>query len=322
MTHWDTPFCWRNKMATSLVENLKSRDCPVCGAPAISGIPFLDRKIDKDRFNAFSYASRKTPEYMCYRLVRCPVCDVVYASESPPATTIGHAYHQAAYDSKNEALHAAMAYERALLPRLARLSGRNGVLDIGTGSGGFLQRMRENGFTNLVGVEPSRAAIDAADPDIRPCICEGLFSAADFKPASFSVISCFMTLEHVPDPRSLVNDCVGLLKPDGIMVAVVHDWRAWNNRVLGRRAPIIDIEHLQLFSKNSVAELYRKAGFTDIQCRSFRNRYPLDYWNRLLPTPSWMKTGLAGVLRATHLGQLCLSMNVGNLIVVAQAGSR
>jgi hypothetical protein len=104
----------------------------------------------------------------------------------------------------------------------------------------------------------------------------------------------------------------------GIMASVVHDWRAWNNRVLGRRAPIIDIEHLQLFSRRSIAELYRRAGFVDIECQSFKNRYRIDYWNRLLPTPSFMKRGLELALKKTGIGRVRLSMNVGNLMVVAR----
>ncbi len=302
---------------SSILKSLQSRNCPVCGALSSKAIPFLDRHIDEQCIDGFSYASRKTPEYMCYKLVRCPICDIVYACESPTAISIGQAYSQASYDSKKEALLAAETYEKTLMPHLSKISDRRGVLDIGTGTGAFLQKMKANGFSELIGIEPSRAAIDAADSDIKPFIREGLFKVANFKPASFSLITCFMTLEHITDPGTLVNDCLGLLKPDGAMVAVVHDWRAWNNRILGRKSPIIDIEHLQLFSKPSIKELYSRAGYSDIYCTSFRNRFQLDYWNRLMPTPSFMKRGMAKTLQLMGIAEFRLAMNVGNLMAIA-----
>lgn len=302
----------------SAISNLQSRDCPICGAEARTGLPFFERRIDADRLNEFSYASRKAPEYMCYALLRCPTCDVIYACESPSGSVIGNAYHSAAYDSKVEAIDAAETYERKLLPYFQKLGDRKGALEIGTGTGVFLQRLRAHGFTDVVGVEPSRAAVEAADPDIKPCIREGMFHAADFEPGSLALVSCFMTLEHVAEPGALMRESFQLLRPGGLIATVVHDWRAWNNRVLGRRSPIIDIEHLQLFSKTSVRELYRRAGFVDIECQSLWNRYRIDYWNRLLPTPSFLKNALGGALRMTRVGRVHVSMNVGNLMVVAR----
>ena len=298
-------------------EHLKARKCPVCMACATSGILFLDRRIDMNKLSSFSFASRKVPEYMNYKLLRCPHCDVIYACEAPEGSEISDAYHQAAYDSKYEALQAAEAYEQALKPFLAAMTDRHGMLDIGTGTGVFLQRMLAHGFSGVVGVEPSRAAIDAADMDIKVNIREGVFSADDFEPSSFSLICCFMTLEHVSDPAALVRDCFRLLKTGGIMAVVVHDWRAWNNRLLGRHTPIVDIEHLQLFSKDSITELFRRSDFIDIVCRSFWNSYRIDYWNRLLPSPLFLKHCTAFVLRKTGLGRFRLPMNVGNLMVVA-----
>jgi SAM-dependent methyltransferase len=308
------------KSASDVMDSLVflPRDCPVCGLPASNGEPFLDRRIDSEKLSAFSYASRKTPEYMCYTLVRCPGCDVVYANESPSAVEIENAYHEAAYDSKEEAVHAAESYERALRHTISTMIDRKGALDIGTGTGIFLKYLQTHGFTGLVGVEPSQAAIEAADDDIQSFIREGLFLPSDFASGSFSLITCFMTLEHVSDPSSLVRDCLALLKPGGVMAVVVHDQRAWNNRLLGARAPIIDIEHLQLFSKASVAELFRRSGFVDIESSSFWNSYRLTYWNRLFPTPVFLKRILEKLLGITGLGNAKLSMNVGNLMVVAR----
>ncbi len=303
--------------AMSTFPLLQPRDCPICGANAGPGISFFDRRIDVSRLTNYSFASRKSPEYMCFTLLRCPQCDVVYACEAPGKAAISDAYHAAAYDSQQEAIDAAETYERALRPHLAPMLNRRGALDIGTGTGVFLQCLRSHGFTDLIGVEPSVAAVNAADPGIRPFIRLGPFQSDQFEQASLSLISCFMTLEHVPEPATLVRECFHLLRPGGLMTCVVHDWRAWNNRMLGRRSPIVDIEHLQLFSKASVHTLFQRSGFVDIRCRSIWNSYRLDYWNRLFPTPSIIKRGLDVALRSTGVGRIRMAMNVGNLMVFA-----
>ncbi len=67
---------------------------------------------------------------------------------------------------------------------------------------------------------------------------------------------------------------------------MTHDYRAPINRLLGRRSPIIDIEHMQLFCPASLDRLLGEAGFADIAIRAIRNRYPLRYWLRLRPLPA------------------------------------
>jgi len=299
--------------------DLHPRTCPICGDAAPPGRPFFDRNLDPAGLSNLSYASRKTPEYMCFAMRICPACDLVYACESPDLSTVSSAYEAASFDSGIEAAHAAEAYEATLAPFLWSLPDQQGLLEIGTGTGIFLVRMGKRGFTELCGVEPSRAAVDAADSEIRPSIREGIFRAADWKRASFSLIACFMTLEHVSDPRALVEDCLGLLKPGGMVAVVVHDRRAWNNRILGRRSPIVDIEHLQLFSRASAMKLFEKSGYTDIACTSFRNTYRLDYWVRLFPFPGPIKKVILKLLGMSGLAALRVGLNVGNLCITAHA---
>ena len=55
---------------------------------------------------------------------------------------------------------------------------------------------------------------------------------------------------------------------------VCHDWRSRVNRALGRRSPIYDIEHVQLFSATSARELLERSGLADVRVRGIRNRYP------------------------------------------------
>lgn len=290
------------------------RDCPVCGHPAASAPLFLEENFDASRLTALSFASRKEPEYMCHRLLRCPDCGLVYAVSPPTQQTLAAAYHDAGYDSAEEADDAADAYARAIAPLVSRLGTRDGVLDIGTGTGVFLERMRSMGFSRLVGVEPSAAAVAGAPPHRRAWIRNDIFRRPDFEPESFDLITCFMTLEHVPDPSAIAADALALLRPGGAFVTVTHDHRGRVNRLLGKRSPIIDIEHLQLFDGRSIGRLLVAAGFGSVAVAGFSNRYALRYWTRLAPLPRRLKRAALGVLGATGLGGVRLSFDVGNLM--------
>ena len=292
----------------------KSRSCPVCHAGFEKAKLFIEKNIDPAKLSGFSFASRKEPEYMCHRLVRCTNCDLVYVDQPPGEDELAHAYHMADYDSSEEANDAATAYIRAIQPTLSKLARHQTALEIGTGTGIFLESLSREGFTELVGIEPSSAAIAAAPEYRRAWIREGIFEEKDFSPESFDLICCFMTMEHVHDPDVVAKAAFRLLRPGGAFVTVTHDYHSLVNRLLGRRSPIIDIEHMQLFSRRSVRCLFESAGYADVTVKAFVNTYSLQYWLRLAPLPRPIKSAMSGLMAFTGLDNVKLGVNVGNLI--------
>ncbi len=251
---------------------------------------------------------------MCHRLMRCRTCDLVYVDKPPTQDDLAQAYHQAEYDSAEEGNDAATAYISAIEPVLARLPQRKRALEIGTGTAVFLEHLSAKGFTDLVGVEPSVSAIASAPLHRRPWIREGIFVESDFEPASFDLICCFMTMEHVLDPKSVSDAAFRLLKPGGAFVTVTHDYTSWVNQLMGKKSPIIDIEHMQLFSQSSISYLLKSSGFENVTAGRFSNRYSLRYWARLMPLPKAIKTSVANFLATRSIGRTKLSFNVGNTL--------
>ena len=290
------------------------RSCPVCHTGFEKAKLFLEKNIDPAKLSGFSFASRKTPEFMCHRLVQCLTCDLVYANQPPGEDELAHAYHVADYDSSQEANDAAAAYIRAIQPTLNALVRRQSVLEIGTGTGIFLEYLSREGFTELVGVEPSSAAIAAAPIHRQAWIREGMFEEKDFAPESFDLICCFMTMEHVRDPNIIARAALRLLRPGGAFVTVTHDYRGVVNRLLGKRSPIIDIEHMQLFSKGSLRFLFDGVGYTCVTVNAFVNTYSLQYWMRLAPLPRGLKQSASWLMAKIEVDHIKLGVKVGNLI--------
>lgn len=291
------------------------RSCPICQTSSKDALLFQKENINKSRISRFSYASRKEPEYMCHRLVCCSVCDLVYASNPPEQDELAQAYHAAAYDSSDEASDAAKSYIKAMQPILKELRHKNKVLEIGSGTGVFLELLQDKyGFTELTGVEPSAAAIAAAPMHRRGWLREGIFNESDFEFASFDLICCFMTMEHVHDPMATALAASRLLRPGGAFVTVTHDYRSLVNRMLGKKSPIIDIEHMQLFSMASICDLFKRCGFNNVSANPLINHYSLGYWMRLVPLPKIVKQTLKVSLNYTGMEKIKIGMNVGNTI--------
>jgi 2-polyprenyl-3-methyl-5-hydroxy-6-metoxy-1,4-benzoquinol methylase len=159
----------------------------------------------------YTYASRKTPEFMRLRLVRCESCGLVYAPTLPSPGQLHCAYAEASYDSSEEAHCAARTYARILASHLEKEHLRGAAVDIGAGNGALLPLLRQLGFATVVGIEPSRAAIAAAPREYLAHMREGMFAPemiADIKPSL--IVSC-MTLEHVFDPVELVAQAYAAL---------------------------------------------------------------------------------------------------------------
>ncbi len=297
------------------LDALVDRACPGCGSHE-PGAVFVQRNIQDTALSQASFASRKRPEFFSWHMQRCPTCSLVYATHIPPTEAVNAAYADASFDTSLEAGYAAQTYAEALLPRLT--SSKGAALEIGAGTGAFLPFLIKAGYEPVWGLEPSAAAIAAATPTVKPHIIAGFFPNADVPDGPFSLIACFMTIEHLPDPKAFCAEAFARLAPGGTLAIVCHNERGALNRLLGRKSPIVDIEHFQLFSPSSLSFLLGKSGFTSIQSHALRNRYPLRYWLRLLPLPHAIKDMLEKGVQRLGIDRVPLTIPVGNMLTLAR----
>lgn len=292
---------------------LLDRACPLCGSEDDSEV-VAEANYDESRLGGLAFASRKTPEFMHFRLVRCPDCDALYANPAPALDWLRGMYQEADFDAGSESVYAAQTYGRELRKIAARLPDRDGALDIGAGDGAFLEQLVNQGFSNVLGLEPSLAPIEQAKAELRPLLREGFFSGNESEDGSLSLVTCFQTLEHTDDPLGLCTAAHRILKPGGALLTIAHDSRALSARLLGARSPIYDVEHLQLHSRRSLRFMLERAGFERVEVHALRNDYPLSYWLKLLPLGVAMKDRLARGLKRLRLDGFVISMWPGNLV--------
>ena len=294
---------------------LAPRTCPICGSLDDSRL-FAKENVALDGLDGFSFASRKLPEYMHWRLSECRRCDLVYANPAPPPEELAALYRDAAFDSGGEARLASRTYGQFLGMISKNLPDLIGAADIGTGDGAFLRELLAAGFSDVVGIEPSTAPIEAADDSVRPLIRHDIFKPNSFPADSLSLITCFQTIEHLPDPLTFGQEAWAALKPGGAVFLIGHNRRAVSAKLLGRKSPIYDIEHLQLFSPASFRRLLKLAGFAKVSVHRVYNKYVVRYWTRLFPFPKRMKEGLLAFLQHNPLGGTIIPFPAGNLAAI------
>ena len=164
-----------------------------------------------------------------------------------------------------------------------------------------------------VGVEPSRASACQAPDSVRHLIDENFFDGSNYEPGTYSLVTCFQVLEHVDDAAELTHAVFRLLKPGGVFLTVSHDFRSFTARILGHRSPIFDLAHLQLFSRSSLKELYRQAGFGKFDVQSMSNNYPISYWIKLSPINLKLKKWIGMTMGCVGIDKLGIRFNAGNL---------
>jgi len=93
------------------------------------------------------------------------------------------------------------------------------ILDIGSGSGFFLEAGRERGWRTL-GFEPSAMAADYTRARGLAVVNDVFSERAAREHGTFDAISLSMVLEHVRDPVGLIEDARSLLAPGGLLLLI------------------------------------------------------------------------------------------------------
>jgi 2-polyprenyl-3-methyl-5-hydroxy-6-metoxy-1,4-benzoquinol methylase len=144
---------------------------------------------------------------------------------------------------------------RSKLRILAKYSEPKGsLLDIGCGTGDFLMAADKKGW-NVVGVEPNHHAREkASSKGLEVYDIDRLLKFAD---ATFDVITLWHVLEHLPNLEDHIKLFKKLLRPGGLLVIAVPNYKSFDAMHYGEFWAAFDIpRHLWHFSKLSIESLF------------------------------------------------------------------
>jgi 2-polyprenyl-3-methyl-5-hydroxy-6-metoxy-1,4-benzoquinol methylase len=107
---------------------------------------------------------------------------------------------------------------RVMTPLVRRLTADARLLDVGCGSGAFLDAVRTDTGCHVQGVDLSRQAVEAAQRLYGVDVFEGPVTEAPFSEGTFDAITAWWYLEHVAKPNEAVAAMSRLLKEEGTCV--------------------------------------------------------------------------------------------------------
>jgi 2-polyprenyl-3-methyl-5-hydroxy-6-metoxy-1,4-benzoquinol methylase len=224
--------------------------CPCCGQ---KNIAFL--------FSAEDY----TVSHKQFEIWQCENCKLRFTQNIPEVKEIGPYYQSANYvshsDTKdglvNKLYHSVrirtLVQKRKLVEKATGKSYGN-ILDVGCGTGAFLNTMKGSGW-NVTGLEPDDAtrqkALELYKINVQPA--QKLFSL----PAeSFDAITLWHVLEHVHELHAYVDKLKALLKRNGKLFIAVPNFTSYDAKVYKASWAAYDVpRHLYHFSPTAMKKL-------------------------------------------------------------------
>jgi len=161
-----------------------------------------------------------------------------------------------------------------------RMQGR--LLDIGCGMGYFLLACRRCGY-DVEGMDISADSAAYVQDELKIPVTVGTTDGVDYPPASFDVITMWHFLEHAREPDKYIEKARRWLKPDGILVVDVPNYRGtdarkmWNHWT-GWSLPY----HFYHFTPETLKQLLAKHGFRTIRHKNYLSEYVKESLERTI----------------------------------------
>ena len=162
------------------------------------------------------------------------------------------------------------------------------LLDVGCGTGIFLEEILRNGRWQVVGIEPTERAATYARSALQVEIHQGLFSEVALPDNSFDVITLWHVLEHLDHPIADLRHAHQLLKENGWLIFAIPNIDGLEAHIFGSYWVGWDLpRHLYQFPHSTLRTILTTLGFDWVATRRISMTHALlgnslEFW-----TQSW-----------------------------------
>lgn len=253
-----------------------------------------------------------------FSLFRCSKCEFVFTQDHPGKENISSYYKSEDYVSHsntregivNKLYHLSRGYmlgrKRKLIQKLTKRKTGN-ILDVGSGTGFFLNHMKEHGW-DVTGIEPS-------EEGRKFCRDQFALEIQDEKTLftldkdSYDVVTLWHVLEHVQDVDDYMIKVRSILKKDGILIIALPNCNSLDAAIYKEKWAAYDVpRHLWHFTPLSFKKLATKYQFQLLKMKSM----PLDAGYVSLLSEKYRNNPL-GFLTGGIIGVLSLVLGLINV---------
>jgi SAM-dependent methyltransferase len=225
-----------------------------------------------------------------YSLFECGECMSIFVYPRPSSEEIKTFYRRQGGDTMSSVCwsdapdshrHSWGTWSR-LLDFAEKLAGRGPLLDVGCGTGQFLDFARAQGWEPRFGVELSPEAANRARQRTNDHIVVADLVKNPMPRDHFAAVVLWDIIEHVPDIRGLLSEVRRVLRPGGVaLIGTVHR-NGISMRLLKERAlTVAPPEHLTFLTRAGLSRAAYDCGLTLSACWS--NTVYLREWVRFVP---------------------------------------
>lgn len=212
-------------------------NCHVCGCTEFSSIP----------------------TYQHANLVRCNKCSYVFSNIVPSQNEIDQ-YYAETYELTNYFSPITRKRYHELLDKFEVFRKTNNLLDVGCGSGYFLEVAKERGW-NVYGVEKTQMLCDRMIKKGYQISC-GDFETCKLPTDEFDVIIAIEVIEHVLNPSDFISKANKLLRTGGQLYITTPNFNSYLRYYLKNQFDVIDYPtHLQYYTKSTLKKLLKNHNF-------------------------------------------------------------
>jgi SAM-dependent methyltransferase len=295
-----------------------NRNCPCCGASEAalemsSGKCAESLSLEELR----PYWRGLFKEKVFFSYARCGRCGTLYAPHFFDEQQLGELYSAMEPNMDAVPSDAIEATQRSYFEEATAGLGPSGAfLEIGPDVG-YLVRLAaaQPRFDHFYLFEPNQSVHEdlVRSAQGRPLTISAEMTNLSAVPDG-SVALAFMVhvLDHLLDPRAMLDQIRRKLKPDGRLAIVTHNERSLLRSVMGTRWPPFCLQHPELYNPESIAHLLRAADFTKIEVRRSKNYFPLSFMAKQAAYTVGLK------IEQLPLPKTVLGLRLGNMMTLAQ----
>ncbi|KWT90533.1 class I SAM-dependent methyltransferase [Candidatus Magnetominusculus xianensis] len=244
-------------------------------------------------------------EFDTYDVFYCRGCAVGITTPVPTAEELKKLYTVGSYREKTGKRfipfveNFILYFRHKRKNRIKKYIKTGRILDIGCGRGLFLNVMKEDGW-EVAGVEFDEAAASNAASYYGIEVISGEPQTWRFAPASFDVITLNHVLEHIPNPKELIQACHRLLKSSGLLIIAVPNLDGIQSKAGRKNWFHLDVPyHLYHFSDKGISSLLTAVSFNIDRKRHFDLEYsPFGWLQTLLNITGVQRNMLYELLKA------------------------